>query len=63
MRIRLDETLCVGHGRCYAVALDVYDADDRGHCILLHDEIPTGLEEQARSGARNCPEDALTVEE
>ena len=62
MRIELNEDLCVGHGRCYALAPDVYDADDRGHCTLLHDgDVPADLEDQARTGAANCPEDAITV--
>ena len=42
----------------------VYDADDRGHCTLLHDgDVPVDLEAQARSGAANCPEDALALPE
>lgn len=65
MRIRLDEDACVGHGRCYAVAPDVYDADDRGHCVLRvggDADVPAGLEASARTGADNCPEGALIIE-
>lgn len=62
MRVVLDEDACVGHGRCYAVAPDVYEADDRGHCVVRHPDVPPGLEEQARTGAANCPEGALVVE-
>jgi ferredoxin len=61
VKIRLDEQACVGHGRCYALAPDVYEPDDMGHCILRHDEVPVALEHQARTGAQACPEDALTV--
>ncbi len=64
MRIRLNKDLCVGHGRCYAVAPGVFDADDRGHCALLHpDVVPAELEAQARSGVANCPEDAIELAE
>lgn len=63
MKIRLDEQACVGHGRCYALAPDVYEPDDMGHCIVRHAEVPPELEDAARTGANACPEDALVVEE
>lgn len=63
MRIVLDEEKCQGHGRCYSLAPDLFDADDRGHCVLLVETVPDGLEHAARSGAENCPELALTIED
>lgn len=63
MKIVFDESRCVGHGRCYALSPDVYDADDQGHCVVRIDgEVPAELEDAARVGASNCPEDALTIE-
>lgn len=62
MRIRLDADACVGHGRCYALAPEVFEPDDMGHCVLRHEgEVPPGLEAESRTGAQACPEDALTV--
>ena len=61
MRIVLDPGRCQGHGRCYSLAPDLFDADDVGHCVLLVDEVPAGREGDARSGAENCPYQALTV--
>jgi ferredoxin len=64
MRIVLDTERCTGHGRCYAIAPEVYDADDEGHCLLrFTDEVPADLADRARTAAANCPEQALTVEE
>ena len=65
MRISLDNEACVGHGRCYALAPEVYDADDEGHCVLHFPDgpIPVELEAKAKLGAANCPEQALTVTE
>lgn len=64
MRIILDEEACVGHGRCYAVAPDVYDADDQGHCVVrFAGEVPAEHADAARTGANNCPEAALTIED
>jgi ferredoxin len=62
MRVTVDEDLCTGHGRCYALGPDVYAPDDRGHCMLLVDEVPPELEEQARAGEANCPERAIKLE-
>ena len=62
MKIVLNDDLCVGHGRCYAVAPDVYDADEQGHCVVkIAGDVPEDLAAQARTGAANCPEDALSV--
>jgi ferredoxin len=63
VKVRVDSDLCVGHGRCYALAPDVFEADERGHCLIPREDVPPGLEEQARAGEQNCPERAITVEE
>jgi ferredoxin len=62
VRIRLDADRCQGHGRCYVLAPDLFDADDYGHCVLLVDEVPEGRQDDARSGVENCPEQALSLE-
>ena len=63
MKLRLDRERCVGHGRCYVLAPDVYGEDERGHCVLERAEVPGDLADQARTGAQNCPEGALEVVE
>jgi ferredoxin len=63
MRIRLDTELCQGHGRCYTLAPQLFDADELGHCLLLVDEVPPGREADARNGVDNCPEHALSLED
>jgi ferredoxin len=62
MRVHVDLSACTGHGRCYSLSPDVFSADDDGHCVLLVEEVPPELEDQARRGAANCPEQAITVE-
>jgi ferredoxin len=61
IRVRVDAETCTGHGRCYALAPEVFAPDDAGHCQLVADEPPAALEAQARLGADNCPEQAITV--
>ena len=63
MKIRVDTETCVGHGRCYELAPEVYGEDERGHCRLLHDRVPPGLEQKARLGEANCPEGAISIDE
>ncbi len=62
MNITLDTGRCTGHGRCYSLAEDLFDCDDRGYGTVIHPEVPVGLEAQARMAAANCPETAITIE-
>lgn len=63
MRITLDSSRCQGHGRCYALAPGLFDADDDGYAVLrTGGEVPAGLEEQAALAADNCPEFAIAVD-
>jgi ferredoxin len=60
-RVCLDADLCTGHGRCYTLAPDVFDADEVGHCVVLADEVSGELEAQAVTAEQNCPEQAITL--
>ncbi|GAC1654580.1 MAG: hypothetical protein NVS4B6_31060 [Mycobacterium sp.] len=61
MHISIASEACQGHGRCYAMAPEVYTADDEGRGEVLDAEIGDGLADQARVGALNCPESAITL--
>jgi len=62
-RVRVDSEKCVGHGRCYVLAPEVYEDDERGRCVVPRAEVPGELAAQARLGAENCPEHAISVDE
>ncbi len=62
MKVRVDLSLCVGHGRCYALAPDVFEDDERGYCKLLLENVPPDLERQARMAEANCPEGAISID-
>ena len=62
VRVRVDAARCVGHGRCYVLAPDVFGEDERGHCVVLREDPGPDLEEQAHLGERSCPEDAIQLE-
>lgn len=61
-RVRVDAARCVGHGRCYVLAPEVFEEDDRGHCVVPDEEIDASLVDEARKGETNCPESAIRVE-
>jgi ferredoxin len=61
MRVHVDRAKCVGHGRCYVLAPDVFEDDERGHCVVRKAQPPPELQEQARRGQQNCPEHAISL--
>jgi ferredoxin len=61
IRVGVDADRCVGHGRCYTLAPEVFDADEFGHSIVRVDEVSGEREAQAADAERNCPEDAITL--
>lgn len=63
MKVRVDVDRCVGHGRCYDLAPEIFADDEEGHCVLVLAEVPSDLEQKARVAAENCPEEAIQVEE
>ena len=60
-RVAVDADRCVGHGRCYTLAPDVFDADEVGHAIVLVEDVSGELQKQAADAECNCPEDAITL--
>lgn len=65
MKIKIDQDLCSGHGRCFVVAPEFYELDDNGYNAKRGQtvEVPKGMEEAARLGAEKCPERAISIEE
>lgn len=63
MKVRVDDARCVGHGRCYDLAPEVFGDDEHGRCVVLRAEVPAEHAEKARVAVENCPEDALSLEE
>jgi ferredoxin len=62
MRIVLDQPRCQGHGRCYALAPELFDADDEGYALVRGDgRVPEELAHQATLAVDNCPEFAIAV--
>lgn len=58
MKLRVDAEKCQGHGRCYAIAPELFDVDEMG-AATAKPEVPDGLEEKAKLAMANCPEEAI----
>lgn len=63
MRIHLDAEKCQGHGRCYSLSPELFEADEEGNAVLLvTGDVPADLERKARLAMDNCPEFAIDVD-
>jgi ferredoxin len=62
MKLRIDTAICTGHGRCYALAPELFDADDSGYGMVKVSDVPDSLRSQAELAVQNCPERAIVLE-
>jgi ferredoxin len=63
MKIHVDEGRCEGHGRCYALAPDLFASDDIGNGHEIGDgTVRPDQEHNARLAVANCPERAVVLE-
>jgi ferredoxin len=63
VKVRIDRERCTGHGRCYALAPDTFDADDDGFGVVRDPDRELSGDElaQAEIAAANCPESAIEL--
>jgi ferredoxin len=61
LRLVLDTEKCTGHGRCYALAPDLFDSDDAGRSVLLVEDLSEEQHALAERAVANCPEQAITL--
>lgn len=59
MRIHADLTRCEGHGMCAVVAPRVFALDDDATVVVLHEDVPDALVDEAGAGIDACPVAAL----
>ncbi|SDU80467.1 ferredoxin [Gordonia westfalica] len=62
MRLVVDQDKCGGHGRCIAVAPDLFDLDDDGVSFPLIEDIGIDREAAAKEAIANCPQSAIRIE-
>jgi ferredoxin len=63
VKVRLEQSRCVGHAQCYAVDPQLFPIDDSGYSILEQHEVRPPDAQLTRDGVAACPEMALILEE
>lgn len=61
MQVKCNKEICQGHGRCAAMAPEVFQLDSNGYLDTEVIDVPEGLEDQAKLGVASCPEEALSL--
>ncbi len=61
MKIRIDKSACVGNARCANVSEVLFPLDDDGYISVVDVDVPEGMEQLARRGARACPEKVIKI--
>ena len=63
MKVRLEQSKCIGHAQCYAVDPELFPIDDSGYSVLEEHEVKPEDEGKTREGVAACPELALVLDE
>lgn len=61
-RLRIDPTLCTGHGVCAELLGEQITLDEWGYPIIADRDVPVALLREAKSAVSNCPALALRLE-
>jgi ferredoxin len=60
--VEVDAARCQGHGRCTALAPELFELDALGDAFVVGDgAVPAELEAKARLAKANCPEFAILL--
>lgn len=63
MKVRVEQSRCVGHAQCYAVDPKFFPIDESGYSILEEHEVAPEDAQVIRDGVASCPEMALMLDE
>jgi ferredoxin len=64
MRLRVDQSRCIGSGQCVVIQPGVFDQDDDEGWVVLMVERPEGPQVSGvRLAARSCPVQAIALVE
>lgn len=61
MKIRIDRTICQGHGQCVILCPEVFDDDDEGFGVVKDENVPAGAEADCERAEASCPERAIFI--
>lgn len=64
MKVEIDPDVCVGHGKCYLAAPEVFQpGDDVGRAKVLREVDPAEIDliRRTRNAVNGCPEAAIRI--
>jgi ferredoxin len=63
MKLTVDASGCMGHGRCYQMAPDLLTYDEEGYVTIRGEtiDVPAHQAEAAEDAEATCPEQAITL--
>lgn len=62
--LKIDQSKCQGHNRCYLICPELFDVDEFGMARLIsNNAIPESLLGKAELAVQNCPEFAISISE
>ncbi|MDH6245300.1 ferredoxin [Mycobacterium sp. OTB74] len=62
-KIVVDFELCESNAVCMGLAPDVFEVDEQDYLNLLTDEVTPENEHAVREAVRQCPRQAISIEE
>ena len=63
MKVRLEQSRCVGHAQCFAVDPELFPIDEAGNSTLQERDVAPEDVQLTRDGVASCPEMALVLDE
>lgn len=62
-KIEVDWGLCESNGVCMGIIPEVFHLDDEDMLHILQSEVTPETEERVRDAVRQCPRQAISIEE
>ncbi len=63
MKIVVDFELCEANAVCMGIIPEVFDLDDDDYLHVLSDDVTPDNEDQIREAVRQCPRQAISIQE
>ena len=63
MKAWVDKDTCIACGACYAIAPEVFEADEDGFAQAIQELVIAGLEADAEEARDGCPTESIKLED
>jgi ferredoxin len=62
MKLSADRDDCIASGNCVMISDVLFDQDDDGVVIVLHEDVPEAEQDRAREAVKTCPASVLRLD-